>query len=273
MKNKIFDSFKEAVADIPDGAVIAFSTFGTASQAVNLWEAIYNREIKDLTVIGNMVMPVKKVDPEDEPVTAFGPSNCLLQPGKIKKIITGFTNNVYSGSDDEEINPFKEAIEKVEVVPTTFGALCTKFEAAANGYGGILTPVGVGTFLEDYYDTYVVDGKKYLLEKPVVPDFGFVKAWKADKLGNLVYRRLQRLHNPLVARASRITIAEVLEIVEPGELDPDQIHTPHLYVDRIVKVPDGGKGSLEWDETMKERMYGEEGTRRQSRLAVSGRGA
>lgn len=273
MKNKIYESFEAAVADIFDGAVIAFSTFGIASQALNLWEALYNKDVKDLTVVGNMVMPVREATRDEEPFTVYGPSHCLLQPGKIKRIITGFTNNVYSGSSDEETNPFKEAIEKVEVVPTTFGALCTKFEAAANGYGGILTPVGVGTFLEDYYDTYVIDGKKYLLEKPLAPDYGFVKAWKADRLGNLVYRRLQRLHNPLVARVSKVTIAEVLEIVEPGELDPDQIHTPHIYVDRIVKVPKGGKGSPEWDEMMKERMYGPEGSRRQSKLATSGRGA
>ncbi len=273
MKNKIFESFEEAVADIFDGAVIAFSTFGTASQALNLWEAMYNRDVKDLTVIGNMVMPVTEPVGEEGAFTAYGPSHCLLQPGKIKKIITGFTSNVYSGPGDDEKNPFKEAIEKIEVVPTTFGAICTKLEAAANGYGGILTPVGVGTFLEEYYETYIVDGGKYLLEKPLIPDFGFVKAWKADKLGNLVYRRLQRVHNPLVARASRVTIAEVLEIVEPGELDPDQIHTPHIYVDRIVKVPKGGKGSPEWDEMMKEQMFGPEGSRRQSKLAVSGRGA
>lgn len=257
MKNKIYTSFEEATADIFDGAMIAFSTFGIVSQAINLWESIYKRDIKDLTVIGNMVMPVKEVTEEEMPNIAFGPSHCLFQPGKIKKIIAGFTNNVYSGSGDNETNPFKEAIERVEVLPTTFGAICTKLEAAANGYGGILTPVGVGTFLEEYHESYEIDGKKYLLEKPLIPDFGFIKAWKADKLGNLVYRRLQRLHNPLVARASRVTIAEVLEIVEPGEIDPDQIHTPHLYVDRIVQVPQGGKGTPEWDEMMKERMFGQ----------------
>jgi 3-oxoacid CoA-transferase subunit A len=274
MKNKIFESFEEAIADIFDGAVIAFSTFGTVSQAINLWEALYNKkDVKDLTVMGNMVMPAREPAPEEVPFASYGPSQCLLQPGKIKKVIAGFTNNVYSGSGGDQTNPFKEAIEKIEVVPTTFGAICTKLEAAANGYGGILTPVGVGTFLEEYYDSYVVDGKKYLLEKPIVPDFGFVKAWKADKYGNLVYRRLQRLHNPLVARASRVTIAEVLEVVEPGELDPDQIHTPHLYVDRIVKVPEGGKGSQKFDEMMKERMFGPESPRRQSKLATSGRGA
>jgi 3-oxoacid CoA-transferase subunit A len=272
MKNKIYESFDEAIADVFDGAIIASSTFGTASQAVNLWEALYNKDVKDLTVMSNMVMPVRPIT-EDDSLLAYGPSHCLLQPGKIKKAYTGFTSNVYSGNFDDELQPFKEAIEKIELIPTTFGALCTKLEAAANGYGGILTPVGVGTFFEEFYDTYVVDGKKYLLEKPIIPDFGFIKAWKADKLGNLIYRRMQRLHNPLVARASKVTIAEVLEIVEPGEIDPDQIHTPHIYVDRIVQVPKGGKGSPEWDEMMKERMFGDDGTRRDTKLAASGRGS
>ncbi len=255
MKNKVFTSFEEATADVFDGAIIAFSTFGNTSQAMNLWEALYKKEVKNLTIVGNMVMPVKDVTEEESPYTSFGPSHCLLQPGKISKIFTGFTSNVYSNSDDET-RMFREAIENVEVVPTTFGALCTRLEAAANGYGGILTPVSVGTFLEKYYSTCEIEGRKYLIEKPLIPDFGFVKAWKADKLGNLVYRRLQRLHNPLVARASRVTIAEVTEIVEPGELDPDHIHTPHLYVDRIVLIPKGGKGSPEWDEMMKERQFG-----------------
>ncbi len=256
MKNKIFSSFEEATVDVFNGAVIAFSTFGSASQALNLWEAMYKKNVKDLTIAGNMVMPVKPVKEEEIPFTSFGPSHCLLQPGKIKTVITGFTDNVYSRSDDEETRPFKEAIERVEVLPVTFGSLCTRLEAGANGYGGILSPVGVGTFLEKFHETCEIDGRKYLIEKPLIPDFGFVKAWKADKLGNLVYRRLQRLHNPLIARASKITIAEVTEIVEPGELDPDYIHTPHLYIDRIVLIPKGGKGSPEWDEMMKERQFG-----------------
>ena len=113
-----------------------------------------------------------------------------------------------------------------------------------------------GTGLEQYYECYEIDGTKYLLEKPLIPDFGFVKAWKADRLGNLVYKRLERLHNPLIARASKVTIAEVTEIIEPGEIDPDQIHTPHLYVDRIVRTPEGGKGTPEWYEMMKKRQFG-----------------
>jgi 3-oxoacid CoA-transferase subunit A len=267
MKTRILDSFDEAIADIFDGAVIAFSTFGIASQAMNLWAALYRKDVKDLTIMGNMVMPVK----EGGFLPTYGPTDCVLQPGKIKKIITGFTTGVYTrdrtGTGTDE---FVNALRDIEVVPTTFGSICTKLEAAAGGYGGILTPVGVGTFLEEQLEKFTIDGKEYLLEKPLVPDFGFVKAWKADKLGNLVYYRGQRLHNPLVARASKVTIAEVLEIVEPGELDPDYIHTPHIYVDRIIKIPKGGTGSFEWDEVLKVISFGSGGFKRRQIESISG---
>jgi 3-oxoacid CoA-transferase subunit A len=237
---------------------------------MNLWEALCKKDVKDLTLVGNMVMPVK----EGGSLPTYGPTDCVLQPGKVKKIITGFTTGVYTrvgtGTGNEENKEFKSALENLEVVPTTFGSICTKLEAAACGYGGILTPVGVGTFIEEQYEKFVIDGKEYLLEKPLVPDFGFVKAWKADRLGNLVYYRGQRLHNPLVARASKVTIAEVLEIVEPGEIDPDHVHTPHIYVDRVVKVPKGGMGSFEWNEVLKVISFGPGGFRRQMMESVFG---
>ncbi len=260
MKNKIFDSFDKAIEDIFDGAVIAHSIFGTASQALNLWEALSRKDVKNLTIIGNMAHS-RQATPQGPHLPTYGPINCILQPGKVKRIITGFTSHVYGG-ETEYTREYDVATKDMEVIPVPYGNLCTRLEAAASGYGGILTPVGVGTFLEDYCEKMVVDGKEYILEKPLQPDFGFVKAWKADKLGNLIYHRMQRTHNPLVARASKITIAEVLEIVEPGEIDPDHVHTPHIYVDRIVKVPKGGMGSFEWNETVKVLSFGPGGNRR-----------
>jgi len=260
LKNKIFDSFDKAIEDIFDGAFIAHSIFGTASQALNLWEALSRKNVKDLTIVGNMAHS-RQPPPQGTSLPTYGPINCILQPGKVKRIITGFSSHVYGG-ETEYTREYDLATKDMEVIPVPYGNLCTRLEAAACGYGGILTPVGVGTFLEDYCEKMVVDGKEYLLEKPLQPDFGFVKAWKADKLGNLVYHRMQRTHNPLVARASKVTIAEVLEIVEPGEIDPDQIHTPHIYVDRIVKVPSGGMGSYEWNEVVKVLSFGPGGTRR-----------
>jgi len=260
LKNKIFDSFDKAIEDVFDGAVIAHSIFGTASQALNLWEDLSRKNVKDLTIVGNMAHS-RQPPPQGTSLPTYGPINCILQPGKVRRIITGFSSHVYGG-ETEYTREYDLATKDMEVIPVPYGNLCTRLEAAACGYGGILTPVGVGTFLEDYCEKMVVDGKEYLLEKPLQPDFGFVKAWKADKLGNLVYHRMQRTHNPLVARASKVTIAEVLEIVEPGEIDPNQIHTPHIYVDRIVKVPSGGMGSYEWNEVVKVLSFGPGGTRR-----------
>jgi 3-oxoacid CoA-transferase A subunit len=268
MKNKIYESFDAAIADIFDGAIIAHSVFGTASQALNLWEALSHKDVKNLTIVGNMAHP-RQGTPTGPHLPTYGPIDCILQPGKVKRIITGFTSNVYShlkGFADE----YEIVTKDMEVVPVPFGTICTRLEAAASGYGGILTPVGVGTYLEDYCETMVVDGKKYILEKPLQPDFGFVKAWKADKFGNLVYQKMMRTENPLIARASKVTIAEVLEIVDPGELDPDQIHTPHVYVDRIVKVPRGGMGSFEWNEVTKVLGFGPRGNRRAAVAAAKG---
>jgi acyl CoA:acetate/3-ketoacid CoA transferase alpha subunit len=164
---------------------------------VNLWEALSRKDVKDLTIVGNMMHP-RMPAPPGLHLPTYGPIDCVEQPGKVKKIITGFTSNVYSAlrwnADD-----FEKATEHIEVEPVTYGNLCTRLEAAACGYGGILTPVGVGTFLEDYCEKITVDGKEFILEKPLKPDFGFVKCWKADTLGNLVFYRGQRVHNPLVA--------------------------------------------------------------------------
>ncbi len=249
MKNKVFPSFDEAVADIFDGAIIAHSTFGIASQALNLWEALSRKNVKDLTIVGNMLHP-RRDPPAGVRLPTYGPINCVSQQGKVKRIIVGFTSNVDSDYDKNAAE-YDDITKDIEVLPVSFGTICLRLEAAACGYGGILSPIGIGTFMEDYCQKITFDGKEYLIEKPLQPDFGFVKAWKADKLGNLVYYREQRVHNPLVARASKVTIAEVQEIVEPGDIDPDQVHTPHIYVDRIVRIPHGEMGSREWEAVSK----------------------
>ncbi len=197
MKNKIYPGFDEAIADIFDGAVIAHSSFGDASRPLNIWEALFRKDVKGLTIISNMLHP-RQPPPPGPSLRIYGPVDCIMQPGKVKRLITGFTSQVYGGIT-KQAEEYEEAIKDMEVIPVPFGSLCTRLEAAACGYGGILTPVGVGSYLEDYCEKVVVDGKAYLLEKPLQPDFGFVKAWKADRLGNLVFRRMQRVHNPLVA--------------------------------------------------------------------------
>jgi 3-oxoacid CoA-transferase subunit A len=267
LKNKIYDSFDAAIADITDGATIADSWFGTQCLAMNLWEALTRKDVRDLTIV--TLMAHIRQPPRAGVTRLPAPMiiDCILQPGKIKKILTGFNSNV-SAALMELAEEYRQATKNTEIIPVPFGNLCTRLEAAASGYGGILTPVGVGTYLEEYCEKTVVDGREYLIEKPLQPDFAFVKAWKADKLGNLVYHRMQRILNPLIARAAKTTIVEALEIVEPEELDPDFIHTPHVYVDRIVKVPRGGIGSFEWMEVAKAQGFGPGG--RMARMMGSG---
>jgi len=269
MKNKVFASFDEAIADVFDGAIIAHSTFGTVSQALNLWEALSRKDVKGLTIVGNMLHPRMEEPKGPHLPHTYGPIDCVMQPGKVKRIITGFTSNVYSNMMGHA-QEYDAVTKDMEVIPVSFGTICLRLEAAACGYGGILSPVGVGTFMEEQCQKITVDGKEYLIEKPIYPDFGFVKAWKADRLGNLVYYREQRVHNTLVARASKVTIAEVQEIVEPGEIDPDHVHTPHIYVDRIVKIPRGGVGSREWEEVGKVLAFGPGGARRAAMQAQTG---
>jgi len=261
MKNKVCATFDEAVADIFDGAIIAHSSFGAAGQAFNLWEALSRKDVKGLTIVGNMLHP-RQPDPVGPHLPhTFGPIDCVMQPGKVKRIFTGFTSNVYSSMGGQTAE-YDEVTKDMEVIPVGFGTISVRLEAAASGYGGILSPVGIGTYMEEQCQKITVDGKEYLIEKPIYPDFGFVKAWKADKLGNLVYYRQQRVHNPLVARASKVTIVEVQELVEVGEIDPDQVHTPHVYVDRIVRIPQGGVGSREWEAVSRVLSFGPGGSRR-----------
>jgi len=245
VKNKIVSSFDEAVADVFDGAVIAYSEWNAVSLAQNLLGALMRKDVKELTLVGQQFIPIRYGMGE-----TCSPVDLALQ-GKVKKVITSWATAVGFPGPSAQILKDALASGKIEMEATCHGNLVARLHAAAAGYGAVYIPIGVGTFLEEGKEKRVIDGREYLLEKPIKPDFGFVRARKADKLGNLVYYRSQRLMNPTVAMASKVTIAEVDEIVEVGELDPDQIHTPHIFVHRIVRVPRGAPGSDEWFEVIK----------------------
>jgi len=249
MKNKIVSSFDEAVADVFDGAVIAYSQWGATGLAQNLISALTRKEVKDLTLVGQQFIPIRYAIEE-----ACSPVALAMQ-GKVKKVITSWATALGFTGPSAEI--LKEALSsgRIEMEATCHGNLVARLEAAASGYGAVYIPTGVGTFLEEGKEKRVIDGREYLLEKPIKPDFGFVRAHKADKLGNLVYHRSQRIMNPSVAMASKVTIAEVDEILEIGELDPDHVHTPHIYVDRIVRIPRGGPGTEEWFQCIKYKGF------------------
>ncbi len=236
MKSKIYSSFSEAVADIPDGATMMMHSFiGPSGIAQNLIVALRDHGAKYLVVISCNFGAVagSKIKPGFRPFVQPG---LLLESGQVKKAITGWAASVKGDLDPLE-EPMRTGGVDVELVPQ--GILAEKIRAGGAGLGGFYTTVGVGTVIAEGKEQKVIGGKEYILELPLTADYGFVRAWKADRLGNLVYRLSQRSFNPLIATASRVTIAEVDEIVEPGELVPDEIVTPGVFVDRIVKIPEG----------------------------------
>jgi 3-oxoacid CoA-transferase subunit A len=214
--SKICSSIEEAVADIPDGAMLIVGGFGLCGIPENLIAALRAQGTKDLCVVSNNC----------------GVDDCglglLLANKQIKKMISS-----YVGENKTFEQQFLSGELEVELVPQ--GTLAERIRAGGAGIPGFYTASGVGTLVAEGKEHKVFDGRTYLLEKGIVGDFALVKAWKADPLGNLVFRKTSRNFNPLAATAGKVTIVEVEEIVQLGELNPDDIHTPGIYVQRIVK--------------------------------------
>ncbi|MEY9973335.1 3-oxoacid CoA-transferase subunit A [Lysinibacillus sp. RC46] len=214
-KGKVWNSFEEAVADIKDGDTLAVGGFGLCGIPEKSIAALVQRGTKDLTVVSNNCG-----------VDDWG-LGLLLANKQIKKMIAS-----YVGENKIFEQQFLSGELEVELTPQ--GTLAERMRAGGAGIPGFYTATGVGTPIAEGKEVKVFDGKEYILEKGVVADFALVKAWKADKLGNLVFRKTSRNFNPLAAMAGKITIAEVEEIVEVGELDPDHIHTPGVFVQRVL---------------------------------------
>ena len=231
--NKIVDSFDKAVADIEDGATIMIGGFGIVAGAPSLLlEALGRKGSKDLTMISNVTGFGKAVWSQLGFKFAEDP-DILVRNGQIKKAIaTAPVSTIYQ-------NNFERLLRagKVELETVSQGTLAERIRMAKAGIGGMYVSVGVGTVVEEGKETKIIDGKKYILELPLKADFALIKAYKADRWGNLVYRRTSRTFNAVMAGAATVTIAEVEEIVELGELDADAIHTPGIYVDRVVVRP------------------------------------
>jgi 3-oxoadipate CoA-transferase alpha subunit len=222
--NKIFPSADAAVADIHDGAVILVGGFGPiASTPSRLLEAVSKLPVKDLTVVSNSGGFGIEIWGEHD-------VEVLHRTGKVKKHIVSAPVNQWTENTLER--KFRAGEVEVEMVPQ--GTLAERIRAGKAGLGGILTPVGLGTEVEKGKRKIVVDGRKYLLELPIKGDFALIRAYKADRWGNLIYRGTSRTFNATMAGAARITIAEVDEVVELGELDPEAIVTPGIYVNRVV---------------------------------------
>jgi 3-oxoacid CoA-transferase subunit A len=214
--NKVLRSAADAVATIDDGATIMMGGFGLCGIPENLIAALLAHGAKELTIISN-----------NAGVDDFG-IGVLLRARQVRKMIS-----TYVGENKEFERQFLSGELEVELVPQ--GTFAERIRAGGAGIGGFFTPTGFGTLVADGKETRAIDGKTYVLERPLTADFAFVKAWKGDRVGNLVYRRTARNFNPVMATAATVTIAEVEHLVEPGEIDPDHVITPGIFVRHVLQ--------------------------------------
>jgi 3-oxoacid CoA-transferase subunit A len=218
MINKVVASADDAVADVADGTTLVVGGFGLCGIPENLIGALVRRGVRGLTVVSNNCG-----------VDDWG-LGLLLRTRQIKKMVSS-----YVGENAEFERQFLSGELEVELVPQ--GTLAERIRAGGAGIPGFYTPTGVGTLVAEGKEIKKFEGREYVLERGIVGDFSMVAAWRADRLGNLVYRKAARNFNPMAATAGRISIAEVEELVEVGRLDPECVHTPGVHVQRIVVAP------------------------------------
>jgi 3-oxoacid CoA-transferase subunit A len=215
--NKVVATAAEAVAQIPDGATLMVGGFGLCGIPEDLIRALHAQGTKDLTIISN-----------NAGVDEHG-LGVLLKSRQIRKMIAS-----YVGENREFERQFLQHELEVELVPQ--GTFSERIRAGGAGIGGFFTPTGYGTIVAEGKETREIGGRHYVLEMPLLADFAFVKAHRGDRVGNLVYRRTARNFNPVMATAARVTIAEVEHLLEPGELDPDAIVTPGIFVRHVLQA-------------------------------------
>lgn len=218
MINKVVDSADAAVRDIPNGATLVVGGFGLCGIPENLIHALVKRGVQNLTCVSN-----------NAGVDDWG-LGLLLQTKQIRKMVSS-----YVGENAEFERQFLKGELEVEFVPQ--GTLAERMRAGGAGIPAFFTPAGYGTVVAEGKETREFNGRSYVMERGIVGDFSLVAAWRGDRMGNLVYRKTARNFNPMAATAGKVCIAEVEELVEPGELDPDCVHTPGIFVHRMVVAP------------------------------------
>ncbi len=218
MIDKVLACAEDAVRDVPDGATLVVGGFGLCGIPENLIAALVHRGVKNLVIVSNNCG-----------VDDWG-LGLLLRTRQIRKMVSS-----YVGENAEFERQFLSGELEVELVPQ--GTLAERMRAGGAGIPGFYTPAGVGTLVAQGKEIKNFDGRDYVLERGVVGDFSMVAAWKGDRLGNLVYRKSARNFNPMAATAGKVTIAEVEELVEVGELDPECVHTPGVFVNRMIVAP------------------------------------
>ena len=218
MINKVVASAEEAVKDIEDNTTLVVGGFGLCGIPENLINALVEKGVKGLTCVSN-----------NAGVDDWG-LGLLLQTKQIRKMVSS-----YVGENAEFERQFLAGELEVEFVPQ--GTLAERMRAGGAGIPAFFTPAGYGTIVAEGKETREFEGRHYVMERGIVGDFALVAAWRGDRLGNLVYRKTARNFNPVAATAGKVCIAEVEELVEPGDLDPDCIHTPGVFVHRVVVAP------------------------------------
>ena len=220
MIDKIVSTAAAAVADIPDGATVMIGGFGTAGMPSELIDALIVRGPRNLTIVNN------NAGNGDTGLAA------LLKAKLVRKIVCSFPRQ----TDSHVFDALYRAGEiELELVPQ--GNLAERIRAAGAGIGAFFTPTGYGTLLAEGKETREIDGRHYVLEYPIHADFALIKALRGDRWGNLVYRKTARNFGPIMASAAKCTIAQVREIVNLGDLDPEAVVTPGIFVKRVVEVP------------------------------------
>jgi 3-oxoadipate CoA-transferase, alpha subunit len=215
--NKIFESLEAAIADVQDGATVMIGGFGNAGMPSALIDALIAQGARELTIVNN------NAGNGDTGLAA------LLQAGRVRKIICSFPRQ----SDSHVFDALYRA-GKIELELTPQGNLAERIRAAGAGIGGFFSPTGYGTPLAEGKETRLINGRHYVFEAPIHADFALIKALRGDRWGNLVYRKTARNFGPVMAMAAACTIAQVSQVVELGELDPEVIVTPGIFVQRVV---------------------------------------
>jgi len=218
MIDKTFESLERAVADIHDGATVMIGGFGNAGMPSALIDALIAQGARELTIVNN------NAGNGDTGLAA------LLKAKRVRKIICSFPRQ----ADSQHFDALYRAGD-IELELTPQGNLAERIRAAGAGIGGFFTPTGYGTLLAEGKETRLIDGRHYVLESPIHADFALIKALRGDRWGNLVYRKTARNFGPIMAMAAKVAIAQVRDVVALGELDPEVIVTPGIFVQRVVR--------------------------------------
>jgi len=238
LNEKVRSSFDDAVREIPDGATILLGGFGPGTPW-NLIAALYRQGATGLTLVCNSASGGSAAQGRDDLIA----HSTLITAGRVRKVIASFT----AATHPSRPSPLEEmsASGAIEAELTPQGTLAERIRAGGAGIPAFYTPTGVGTEMAEGKEQRTFNGRADLLEEAITADYAFVRAWKADTFGNLIFRRAQRNYNPIMAMAARTTIAEIEEpLLAEGEIDPDQVHTSGIFVHSLIVIPAPPEGIL-----------------------------